>query len=259
MKNSVFSGLVAVLLSASVPLSAEGSVSNVAAGESSVTDNNGEEVFATELSAVEDLLKKLARERKTTGARFAEYTVEDMECAGKFFEFAKKELLPHTAALTRSSRDPEGMIVSGQEMVKQAPHSWQGYDFIATGHFSKLNVDEAMKGFKKAIELAPDMQKDWYRYMLAACYRMKENQEEAYDIYERIIAAKKNWIAVKNSYLGASMLLLLRGDGRAADYFDKGIILSTPDERKALFATGVCGRFAGSNRVPLACAPAVGG
>lgn len=247
----------ALFLSAPVALLADVSstdnTNKTSAAVNAAVENNSDEVFAADLRAVEDLLKGRSRDKGEETAGSGGYLIEELESAKRFFDFAKKELLPHTAAMMGKMQNPDGMISHGQKLLSEEPGSWQGYDFMASGHFRKLEVDEAMKGFEKAIESAPALQKDWYRFMLATCYRMKEDQERAYNIYERIIAAKDNWIAVKSSYLGAGMVLLHLGDDKNADYIDKGIMLSTPDERASLLAAGVCKRFAGAKKLPSAC------
>lgn len=216
-------------------------------------DENGDAAFAEDLRGAQELLKGLSRERHMPPAQSREYMAREVERARKFFAFANKDLFPHTRSMMRKMQDPDGMIAAGLEMIEKNPSSWQGYDFLATGNFRKMKIDEAMAGFEKAVQAAPDMQKDWYRYMLATCHRMKENPEKAFETYERIIAANENWIAVKNSYLGASTMLLSRNMAKAAEYFDKGMTLCTPEERAGLLKAGVCDRFSGSPKLPATC------
>lgn len=216
-------------------------------------DSNGDAAFAADLKAAEDLLRGLSHERKMTPVQSREYMAQQVERAKLFFDFAKKDLIPHTVSMMKKMQNPDGMIAEGRAMVEKNPASWQGHDYVASGYFRKLKVDEAMKSFEQALEHAPELQKDWYRYMLANCNRMKEGPEQAFALYERIIAANTNWLAVKSSYLGASMMLLGKDMAKASDYFDKGMTLCLPAEREALLQSGVCERFSGMKKGPAAC------
>jgi tetratricopeptide (TPR) repeat protein len=188
-----------------------------------------------------------------TPAQSGEYLAREVERAKKFFAFAKSTLIPHSTQLAQKMRDPDGLIKEGRQMVENAPGSWQGYDYMGSGHMMKRDLDVALENFDKALAAAPDMQKDWYRYMMATCYNAKKDSAKALALYDRIIAANDNWIAVKNSYIRASMMLIGRDNGKAADYFDKGMLLASRAERDAFYAAGVCGKFQGAEKGPEAC------
>ncbi|MDO8805755.1 MAG: hypothetical protein Q7R35_15150 [Elusimicrobiota bacterium] len=251
------------LLLTALPLLASGLVraEGVAVGQagaktgaiSAAADNNSDGAFASDLKGAEDLLRELSRERKLTPGLSGEYMARELERAKKFFAFAKSTLIPHGFALRQKMSDPDGLIAEGKLMVEKNSASWQGYDYLASGSLIKRDVDGAKDNYEKALAAAPDFQKDWYRYMLAACYNVKKDPEKALALYEGIIEKNDNWLAVKNSYLGASMMLLGRDNGKAVSYFDKGFSLYAPGEQAALLKTSLCDKFRDLEKGPEAC------
>lgn len=244
------------LLNAVALLAADVPVPQVAAKPQAVSatvDNNTDGAFASDLKGAEELLKGLSHERKMTPQQSGEYMAREMERAKKFYAFAKTTLIPHSMSLVGKMKNPDGMIAEGKLMVEKAPDSWQGYDFMATGSLLKRDVDAAKENYEKALKASPDMQKDWYRYMLAACYSAKSDTAKALALYEGIIAANGNWLAVKSSYLGASMLLLGRDNATSSAYFDKGFTLLTPGEQTVLMKSGICDKFRDLEKAPEAC------
>lgn len=209
--------------------------------------------FASDLESAQDLLRKLAKERRLNEAERSKYLSTGVSKAKAFYAEAHKTLMPHAREMMRKMNDPDGMIAEGRRLAAENPSSWQAYDYIASGQMRKMNIDESMASFEKAINFAPAQQKDWYRNMLATCYRVKKSPEKAFRLYEGIIEANDNWMAVKSAYLGASMMLIGSNDAKAADYFDKGMTASTPGEREALLKSGICGKFSGSPNLPSSC------
>lgn len=249
--------LAALPLLAASRVSAEGvKVERAGSKPSAVSvnaDNNSDGAFASDLKGVEDLLKALSRERKMTPAQSGEYVAREMERTRKFFAFAKSTLIPHGLALRQKMKDPDGLIADGKLMVEKDSGSWQGYDYLASGSLLKRDADGALKNYEKALAAAPALQKDWYSYMLAACYNAKQDPEKAMKLYEEIIEKNDNWLAVKNSYLGASMMLLGKDNLKAVAYFDKGFSLYSPGEQAALRKTSLCDKFRNLERGPEAC------
>lgn len=218
-----------------------------------VSADGSDAAFASDLESAQDLLRKLAKERSLNDAESAKYVSKGVSKAKAFYAEAHKTLMPHAREMMRKMNDPEGMIAEGQRMAAKDPSSWQAYDYIASGQLRKMNIDESMANYEKAITFAPEQQRDWYRNMLATCYRVKKNPEKAFQLYEEIIEANDNWMAVKSAYLGASMMLIGSNDSKAADYFDKGMTASTQGEREALLKSGICGKFNGSPKLPATC------
>lgn len=257
---ALFAGMFPVLagLSAAAEGVAVSQVENKPRAVSTTVDNTAESAFASDLKAAEDLLKGLSHERHMTPRQSGEYIAREMEKARKFYDFAKTTAIPHSADLRSRMKDPDGLIAEGGRMVEKDPQSWQGYDYVASGHYLKKDVDGAMENFEKAMKSAPGMQKDWYGYMLAGCYSYKKDNARALELYEGIIARSDNWVAVKSSYLGASRMLVSQDEAKAASYFDKGMTLCTPGERAALYKAGACDKFKGLKTVPEACAAGAG-
>jgi len=228
-------------------------VENKPRAVNTTVDNTTDSAFTSDLKAAEDLLKGLSHERKLTPKQSGEYMAREMEKARKFYDFAKTTLIPHSMSLVKKMKDPDGMLAEGKAMVAQDPASWQGYDFVASGSLLKQDVDGAKENYEKALAAAPDFQKDWYRYMLAACYSAKKDPAKAIELYERIIARNENWIAVKNAYVAASLTLLGKDDGKAAAYFDRGFSLYTPGEQAMLLKAGLCDKFRNLEKGPEVC------
>ena len=215
----------------------------------SVTDS----AFAADLKAAEDLLKGLSRERKMTVVQRGEYVAKEMERARKFFAFAKDTLTPHGLAIMKMMNNPDGMLAEGRGMVEADPSSWRGYDYQASGSMLKKDMDGAMVNFEKALAFAPEFQKDWYRYMMGACLTMKKDEGKALEYYEGVITRNENWLAVKGSYLAASMTLLGKNDAKASAYFEKGFSLHSREEQGVILKTGVCDKFRGLEKGPEVC------
>lgn len=220
---------------------------------SASVDNNGDGAFASDLKGAEDLLNGLSHERKMTQQQRGAFMAREMEKARKFYDFAKTTLIPHSMALVSKMKDPDKLVEEGKTMLEKDPNSWQGYDFVASGSMLKRDVDGAKANYEKALAAAPDMQKDWYRYMLAACYGAQKDADKAVELYEGIIARNDNWIAVKNSYMAASVTLVGKDDKKAVAYFDKGFQLYTPGEQGLLMKSGICDKFRGLEKGPEVC------
>lgn len=259
MKNNL--KLAALLLTAIPLLAAAVTAADLAVPQAearpkavSVTvDNNSDGAFASDLKGAEELLKGLSHERKMNPEQSGRYMAKEMEKARKFFEFAKTTLAPHGLSIKSLMKDPDGMIAKGKELVEKDAASWQGYDYLASGSMLKRDLAGAKGNFEKALAAAPDFQKDWYRYMLAACYNMEKDPKKALELYEGIIEKNDNWLAVKSSYLGASIMLLGKDDKKAVAYFDKGFSLYTPEERVVLRRTSLCDKFRNLEKGPEAC------
>ncbi|OGR65883.1 MAG: hypothetical protein A2X31_00855 [Elusimicrobia bacterium GWB2_63_22] len=262
MKNrinkAVFAAALLPLLAGAALASADVQVDQQQAGKpkavSTSVDNASDSAFASDLKGAQDLLNGLSHERKLPPKQSAEYIAKEMERAREFFKYAKSTLAPHSLALVKMMKDPEGMTAKGKEMVEKDPASWQGYDYLATGTMLKQDAPGAIGYFEKALAAAPDFQKDWYRYMLAACYNAQKEPAKALETYEGIIVRNDNWFAVKNSYIGASMMLLGKDDAKAVAYFDKGFLLYTPGEQAVLKRGKLCGKFKSLEKGPAACA-----
>lgn len=216
-------------------------------------DNHGDGAFNSDLKAVEDYLKKASIEKKMTQRQSRAYTAQGMKKATKHLAFVKNTLVPHSLTMMQKMKDPDGMIADGRRMVDKDASSWQGYDYLATGAVLKQDLGDAMQNYGNAVKHAPEMQKDWYRYMQAGIFAQKKDQAKALEFYQDIIARDDNWLAVKSSYLGASMILIGRDDHEAVSYFDKGMTLSTPEERAALYKSGICNKFRSVRQGPEAC------
>lgn len=229
-------------------------VSKAPAAVNTSVENTGDSAFASDLKAAEDLLRGLSHERKMNPKQSVEYIAGQMARARKFYEFAKSTLIPHSVEMSKMMKNPDEMIAKGKEMTEADRDSWQGYDYLASGTMLKKDYSGAREYFKKARAAAPDSQKDWYSYMLAACDIGLKDQEKALKTYEGIIARNDNWLAVKSSYMGASMLMAGKGDPKAAAYFDKGFSLYSPGEQAMLLKAGICGKFKGLAAGPEACA-----
>lgn len=252
--RAVISAAIILQFAAVVGLRAETAESarfNAVAVDVAVDGSNA--AFASDLESAQNLLRRLAKERRLNETERSRYIFKGVLKAKAFYAEAHKTLIPHAREMMRKMNDPEGMIAEGQRMAAENPSSWQAYDYIASGQLRKMNINEAMANFEKAITFAPEQQRDWYRNMLATCYRVKKSPEKAFRLYEDIIEANDNWMAVKSAYLGASMMLIGSNDAKAADYFDKGITASTPGEREALLKSGICGKFSGSPNRPSSC------
>jgi len=216
-------------------------------------ESETESAFASDLSAVQDLLKGISRERKMTPGQSKEYIAKEMEKARKFSEFAKTTLIPHSLEITKKMKEPDTLLAEGKAMVEKDGSSWQGYDYMASGSVLKNDLDGAMANFKKAAKYAPDLQKDWYNYMLGACYAGKKDDKKALGYYERVISRNDNWMAVKGAYLAASMTLVGKDPEKSVAYFDKGYSLHTQSEQAVLLKAGVCSKFQGLAKGPEAC------
>lgn len=249
--RAVISAVIILQFAAVLGLRAATVESAPAALEVSVDGSDA--AFASDLESAQDLLRKLAKERKLNETERSKYISKGVSKAKAFYAEAHKTLMPHAREMMRKMSDPDGMIAEGKRMAVENPSSWQAYDYIASGQMRKMNIDESMANFEKAITFAPEQQKDWYRNMLATCYRVKKSPEKAFSLYEGIIAANDNWMAVKSAYLSASMMLIGSDDAKAADYFDKGMTASTPGEREALLKSGICGKFSGGPNQPSSC------
>ncbi|HBB67765.1 MAG TPA: hypothetical protein DCZ93_10815 [Elusimicrobia bacterium] len=219
-------------------------------------DNTADSAFASDLKAAEDLLRGLSHERKMTPKQSSEYMAKEMERTRKYLAFAKSTLVPHSMSIIKKMKDPDGLIGEGKAMVEKDAASWQGYDYVASGSLLKKDMDGAMTNFQKAHAAAPEFQKDWYQYMLASCYSGKKEPAKALELYEGVIERNDNWLAVKSSYMGASMLLLGKDNAKAVAYFDKGFSLYTPGEQAVLLKTSLCGKFKGLEKGPQACVKA---
>lgn len=217
-------------------------------------ESGGDAAFAENLKAVEELLKNFSYDRGMPEENARAYMEEEMRKAHDFFVFAKETVLPHTMALAAGMKDPAGMVNKGRRMTEADPSSWQGYDFMATGSLLLDDPASAMESFEKARAAAPEAQKDWYRYMVAGCHNARKSPDKAMEMYEEVISMNRNWTAVKNAYVSASMTLLGRDNTKAAGYFDKGFSLYTPEEKKAILEAGVCGKFKGLTPQPETCA-----
>lgn len=208
--------------------------------------------FEADLQAAEGLFRGLARERRLKRAEEEVFLAKGREKVRAFYATAHKSLLFHSRNMMSKMSDPAALVEEGRRLAEEDPASWQAQDYMATGSLAKGNVEEAMAGYLKAIELAPAQQKDWYRNMLATCHRMKNEPEKALALYEQVIASGDNWMALKSAYLSAGIMLIPGAPDKAAYYFDNGMTASTPGERKALLESGICGKFNGRH-LPQSC------
>ena len=247
---------VAALLAVSAVRAAEVAVEQAAGKPGAVSttvDNATDFAFASDLKAAEDLLKGLSHERKLPPGQTSEYVAREMEKARKFYAFARTTLMPHSLSMMSMMKDPGAMAAEGGKMVAADPSSWRGYDFLASGSLLQRDFDGAMANYQKALSFAPDFQKDWYRYMIAACHIAKKEDGKALEFYEGVIGRNENWLAVKSSYISASMTLLGKDDRKAASYFDKGFSLYTQGEQAVILKTGICDKFKGLEKGPEVC------
>lgn len=260
MKNQIkikaVAAAVLALMAVSAARASDVAVEQAAAkprAVSTTADNATDSAFASDLKAAEDLLKGLSHERKIPSKQTSEYVAREMEKARKFYAFARTTLLPHSLSMMGMMKDPEGMVAEGKRMLEADPSSWRGYDFVASGSLLKRDTAAAMENFEKALAAAPDFQKDWYRFMLAACHISKKEDGKALEYYEGVIERNENWLAVKNSYLSASLTLLGKDNGKAASYFDKGFSLYSQGEQAVILKTGICDKFKGLKKGPEVC------
>lgn len=229
-------------------------VSKAPAAVSTSVENTGDAAFASDLKAAEDLLRGLSHERKMTPKQSGEYIAAQMARTLKYYEFARTTLIPHSVEMSKMLKAPDEMIARGKEMTEADKDSWQGYDYLAAGSMLKKDYGGAREYYEKARASAPEFQKDWYNYMLAACDIGLKDQAKALRTYDEIITRNDNWLAVKSSYMGASMLMAAKGEQKAAAYFDKGFSLYSPAEQAMLLKAGVCDKFKGLAAGPEACA-----
>jgi len=229
-------------------------VSKVPAAVNTSVENTADSAFASDLKAAEDLLSGLSHERKMNPKQSAEYIAGQMDRARKYYEFVSTTLIPHAVEMSKMMRTPDEMTARGKAMTEADKDSWQGYDYLASGSILKKDYSGARRSYEKAMAAAPEFQKDWYNYMLAACDIGLKDQEKALKTYEAIIARNDNWLAVKSSYMGASFLLAGKRDQKAVSYFDKGYSLYSAAEQAMLLKAGVCGKFKDLAAGPGACA-----
>lgn len=228
-------------------------VSKVPAAVNTSVENSGDSAFASDLKAAEDLLRGLSHERKMTSKQSGEYIAAQMARARKYYEFAMTTLIPHAMEMSKMMKTPDEMTARGKAMTEADKDSWQGYDYLASGAMLKKDYSGARGSYAKARAAAPEFQKDWYTYMLAACDIGLKDQEKALKTYEEVIARNDNWLAVKSSYMSASILLAGKGDPKAAAYFDKGFFLYSQSEQAMLLKAGICDKFKGLAVGPGAC------
>lgn len=247
--------LVTPVFMAGVVMGNDVAVSQVEIKHAAVTttvENHGDDAFAADLGAAEELLKRIARQRVFKPKQADAYVSHEMEKVMRFNTFSKT-LMPHSFALIRRITDPDALLKDGRSMVARDPASWEGYDFLASGKLLKKDVDGAMENYELALKYAPDLQKDWYRYMLAGCYSAKNNPGKALELHDGVIARNENWVAIKSAYISASMMLINDNPAKAVDYFDKGMLLSTPGEKEVLYKAGVCDKFRNLEKEPEIC------
>lgn len=213
-------------------------------------ENNSDNAYATDLKAAEDLLKGISHQRAMNPKQTDKYVAREMQKVVRYNAFSK-DMIPHSMDIVKKMKDPEGMMTDGNKMVKEDPKSWEGYDFIASSYFMKRDLDKAIENYKLARKYAPELQKDWYNYMLAGCYRAKKDPEAALKIYDEVISRNENWVAIKNSYFAASLMLIGKDNGRAVTYFENGLILCSEGEKASL--ARMCVKFSGLEKKPSVC------
>jgi len=213
-------------------------------------ENNTDNSYATDLKAAEELLKGISHQRAMTPKQSDKYVNKEMQKVVRYNAFSK-DMIPHSMELVKKMKDPEGMLADGNKMVKEDPKSWEGYDFIASHYFMKKELDKAIENYLLARKYAPELQKDWYNYMLAGCYRAKKDSDRALKIYDEVISRNENWVAIKNAYFAASLMLIGKDNAKAVTYFDNGMLLCSQGEKASL--TRMCTKFSGLEKKPAGC------
>ncbi|HBA61562.1 MAG TPA: hypothetical protein DCZ92_12260 [Elusimicrobia bacterium] len=225
-----------------------------AAITSSDSDSSDSAFFA-DLAAVARAAGSSARKNKMSPAKMQAYIDQQVQKYTKFNQFAKAELVDHSVGMVGKMGDPDGMLAQGKALVSADAASWKGYDYQASGWMLKKNADKALEAYQLALAKAPEMQKDWYRYMMAGCHRQKGDAAKALELYRTVLANDKNWMAVKGASLAAGLLLLEnRRAAEGAELFDKGLLLASARERSMLLGqAGFCAKFKQLGAEPMGC------
>ena len=218
-------------------------------------DNASDAAFASDLRSAEEFLRRISREKKMDPAQFDKYKTKEIGRARQYYRWAAAEAVPHSRAMAQKMKAPDELMAEGRRLVAADPASWKGYDYLATGSLLKDDVAGAKENFEKALAVAPEFQQDWFRYMLAGCHNISKDTGQALELYDGVIDRNDNWVAVKSAYITASLILIGRDDDKAARYFDRGMSLRNPAERKALLGTGTCAKFK-AGKLPEFCAAA---
>ncbi len=212
--------------------------------------DNSDNAFATDLNTAESLLRSMARQKIMSQKQSDVFVAKEMQKVIKFNAFSS-QMMAHSTELIKKMSNPDGMIADGRGMVERDSASWKGYDYLASGSFMKQDVEKAIENYTLAQKYAPDLQKDWYKFMLGGCERARGDQTAALKLFDEVIAGNENWIAIKNAYLTASLMLIGKDNDKAVDYFEKGGKLCYPGEKAGL--SRLCAKFSSLQKKPEAC------